>query len=238
MARLLSIVGHPLVLLCVLMLVLHAHRNPERTPMVAAAVALIVLLPLCLLIWRSRASGRWQTVDASDKADRPVLYLAIGLVLVAAAGYFQFVEHSPDFVRGCAVIGGMMLAAFVLNCWIKLSLHVTFATFCGLVLSVFHFREGPDHPSAGAGPDLVTLGALAAYPFRNSGRADSRCLGGELLALRMRWCPMARWTHEHGARRGSAAKPVDRAAPSSSKRRSAKAGAERSVVVRLMTKAS
>jgi hypothetical protein len=141
-ARFISIVGHPFVLLSLLVLLLYAHSNPQSAIRATFAFMAIVLLPLGLLIWRSWASGRWRTVDASDKADRPVLYLAIGLVLVGAGAYFSFVEHSPAFVRGCVVVGAMMLVAFVLNRWIKLSLHIAFAAFCGLLLASIRFSEG------------------------------------------------------------------------------------------------
>ena len=141
-ARFISIIGHPLVLLSLLVLSLHLRHSPQNVLRLTFAFALIVLLPLGLLIWRSRASGRWQTVDASDKADRPVLYLTIGLVLIGAGAYFYFVEQSVVFVRGCFVVGAMMLVAFALNHWIKLSLHLAFASFCGLLLGTLQPRAG------------------------------------------------------------------------------------------------
>src|SRR5690349_2001228 len=119
-ARVISIVGHPFVLLSFLVWWLHFQTSRGRAIRATIAFGLIVLIPLGLLIWRARATVRWQTVDASDKSDRPVFYLAIGVVLLAASIYFQFVEHSPGFVRGCLVVGAMMLIAFGLNRWIKL----------------------------------------------------------------------------------------------------------------------
>ena len=141
-ARCISILGHPLVLLSLLVLSLHLRTSPQNVLPLTFAFALVVLLPLGLLIWRSRASGRWRTVDASDKADRPVLYLTIAAVLIGAGAYFHFVEHSALFVRGCFVVGAMMLVAFALNYWIKFSLHVAFASFCGLLLGAVQLRAG------------------------------------------------------------------------------------------------
>ena len=141
-ARIISIVGHPFILLSLLVWWLQLQTNRERAVQATMAFGLIVLVPLALLIWRARASGRWQTVDASNKTDRPVFYLAMGVVLLAAGGYFHFIEHSPAFVRGCLVVGAMMLVAFGLNRWIKLSLHVAFAVFCGLLLATFQLSWG------------------------------------------------------------------------------------------------
>jgi hypothetical protein len=141
-ARTISIIGHPFVLLSLLIVAFHLRSNAQNALRVIFAFTAIVLLPLALLIWRSRATGRWRTVDASDKADRPVLYFAIGAVLIGAGAYFYFMEHSPVFVRGCLVVGAMMLVAFALNRRIKLSLHVAFAAFCGLLLTTIYLAAG------------------------------------------------------------------------------------------------
>lgn len=100
----------------------------------------IVLVPIALLIWRSFASGRWRTVDASDKEDRPALYNTSILVLLSAAAYFHFVERSPALVRGFIVAASMLLVAAALNRLLKISLHVAFARFCGVLL--FRVRLG------------------------------------------------------------------------------------------------
>ncbi|MFN2476965.1 MAG: hypothetical protein ABR526_11585 [Chthoniobacterales bacterium] len=142
MARFISIVGHPFALLSLLVFLVQARRGPQDAVRTTFAFTVLVLVPLGLLIWRSRAYGRWRTVDASDKADRPVLYATIGLVLFAAGVYFHVVEGSAVFVRGCVVVGSMMLVAFALNHWIKLSLHVAFASFCGVLLSHVYFSAG------------------------------------------------------------------------------------------------
>jgi hypothetical protein len=71
-----------------------------------------------------------------------VLYLTIGLLLIGAGAYFYFVDHNAAFVRGCFVVGAMMLVAFALNHWIKLSLHVVFACFCGLLLGTVQLGAG------------------------------------------------------------------------------------------------
>jgi hypothetical protein len=141
-ARLVSIIGHPIALLSLLLFLAQAHRDSQSAGRTMLAFTMIVLVPLGLLIWRSRASGRWRTVDASDKADRPALYATIALALLGAGAYFHFVEGSAVLVRGCVVIGSMMLVAFALNHWIKLSLHVAFASFCGLLLTRVQFSAG------------------------------------------------------------------------------------------------
>lgn len=141
-ARLISIVGHPFALLSLLVFVVQNYRDSQGAVRITLVFTMLVLVPLGLLIWRSRASGRWGTVDASDKADRPALYATVGRVLFGVGAYFHFVEGSAVLVRGCVVVGSMMLVAFALNHWIKLSLHVAFASFCGLLLTRVQIGAG------------------------------------------------------------------------------------------------
>ncbi|MBE7157059.1 MAG: hypothetical protein INR62_01255 [Rhodospirillales bacterium] len=133
-ARFISIVGHPFVLFSLVVLSLPARYHPHSAVRSFVAFAAIVLLPLVAMIWYLRESGRWQTVDASNKEERPVLYVAADLTLMAAAMYYCFIEHAHALMRGCLAVIGMMLAAQILNRWVKLSLHVATALLCGLIL--------------------------------------------------------------------------------------------------------
>ena len=161
------------MLLSLLVILPRAGQGVSSAARTLAALVGIVFLPIGWLAWHSRATGRWRTVDASDKADRPLLYLVIGLVLLAAGTFFHFVEHSRDAVRGCVVVGGMMLVAFALNRWIKLSLHVACAAFCGVLLASAQFRAG-----------WVLLGCLPALMWSRvalSRHLPVETLGGLIL---------------------------------------------------------
>ena len=141
-ARFISIAGHPFVLLLVLILLSPLER--DRTSALGAALVFIVIvcIPLALLMWRSVASGRWTTVDASDRDERPLLFKAsLGLGLVATA-YFWLVDHSSTIVRGFVVAAAILLLAAALNRCLKISLHVAFACFCGLILAQLRLSYG------------------------------------------------------------------------------------------------
>ncbi len=141
-ARFISIVGHPFVLLSLFILSASANRSRQDTTRSFTAFALIVLLPLVLLIWHERSSGRWQTVDASNKEDRPVLYLVAIAALAIAATYYYLVEQVSALVGGCLVTNAILVVAFILNRWIKVSLHAAVALFCGLDLLRVHLYTG------------------------------------------------------------------------------------------------
>jgi len=174
-ARIISIVGHPFVLLP-LLIFLPGFQNDRggafRTTLIFCG---IVLIPLALLIWRCRASGEWRTVDASDKADRPVLYKSALLVLGVVIVYFSFVERSPEIVRGCIVSAAMLVLAAGLNRWIKISLHITFACFCGVVLTNVRLGFGL--------PVLLLVPPLIWSRLVLSRHVISETIGGLVLGL-------------------------------------------------------
>jgi hypothetical protein len=133
-ARLVSIVGHPFTFVVLLLLLPFLMRGKTSALRVTSIVVVAGLVPLGLFMRQRYASGRWETVDASARADRPMAYLAGFAVLLPLGLYFLFVERSSTLARGCAAIGAMFGVAAALNRWIKLSAHLAFAGFTTLVL--------------------------------------------------------------------------------------------------------
>lgn len=133
-ARLVSIVGHPFAMIVLLVLLLSWTMDRAAAWRITGFVAAMGLIPTGFLIWRS-VSGRRQTTDAPvHKTDRTILYFSLLAVLLLSSVYFQFVEHSAFLVRGSAITALMAGVAAVLNKWSRLSLHLAFAVFSGLIL--------------------------------------------------------------------------------------------------------
>ena len=172
-ARFISIVAHPFVLLPLLIFLPQFQNDKGVASRATSSFIAIVLIPLALLIWRSVASGQWGTVDASDQSERPSLYIGSLVVSGAAAAYFYFVSPSPTLVRGCLAAGAMILVAFALNRWIKISLHLVFAAFCGLLLARVRLEYGL--------PILLLLPLLMWSRLVLSRHVLSETIGGTLL---------------------------------------------------------
>jgi hypothetical protein len=132
LARWLSILLHPFAVLTVLALLAAWRLDPGELLRIATVVASMVAVTWAFVLWRKR-SGRWSTVDASRRQERPVLY-ALLLVLVAACWWWMGGTASP-MARGIAIIGAMLATAAVLNLWIKLSLHMASLAFAGVALT-------------------------------------------------------------------------------------------------------
>jgi hypothetical protein len=126
------------VFVVLLLLVPFFLRGQLSALRIAGVVIVVALVPLGLFMRQRFASGRWQTVDASAPADRPVAYMAGFTAVLPLGFYFQFVEHSSVLFRGCVVIAAMFGVAWALNRWIKLSGHLAFAGFAGFILGNIH----------------------------------------------------------------------------------------------------
>jgi len=137
-ARLVSMAGHPFVMIVLLVLLLSWTMDRAAAWRITGLVAAIGLIPTGLLLWRRSLSRRRQTTDASAPNDRSILYFSLFAVLLLSSVYFHFVEHSAFLVRGSAITALMSAVAAVFNRWIRLSLHLAFAVYCGLVLVRIH----------------------------------------------------------------------------------------------------
>jgi membrane-associated phospholipid phosphatase len=141
--------------------------------------SIVLIIPLWILMWRKWRSGRWQTVDASDRADRPAFYgvapLLLGLLMSCSvvAGGWSFM------LRGSAAVAVLLGLAAVLNRWIKLSNHVAFAMFTGILLRRLALSWG--------------LGVLVLVPFvawsrlALSRHTSHEVLGGMVLGAVAAW---------------------------------------------------
>ncbi|MEY2490533.1 MAG: hypothetical protein QOC70_2475 [Verrucomicrobiota bacterium] len=151
-ARWVSIAGHPFSFITLLVIVAGSKKYDIGAAVRLVTVTVIVLIiPLWIFMWRKWRSGRWQTVDASDPRDRPSFYGVAFLLLGLLMGCFAFIEGWSFMLRGCAAAAVLMGLAALLNRWIKLSNHVAFAMFTGILLSRFALGWG--------------LGVLVLVPF-------------------------------------------------------------------------
>jgi membrane-associated phospholipid phosphatase len=132
-ARSLSILGHPLIVIpgAVAALVLHSHTSSAALIVsMVCGIAAVVLAFSFLQVHR----GQWQHVDASARAERRSLnlFLAIVLFLGAAVAFFQLAERGLSL--GLLLSGLLIAAVMLVAPWFKLSLHASFAAFAVLLL--------------------------------------------------------------------------------------------------------
>lgn len=101
-----------------------------------ALVAAFTILPLAVLMARQVRRGTWENADASNKTERPILFLVGGLALVALLAYVRVRQPQSFMVRGILTTLGMLLVSAAATRWIKVSLHMAFATYVATALTL------------------------------------------------------------------------------------------------------
>ena len=104
------------------------HRLPSATASRALIiVAVVAAIPITFfMVWQAR-TGRWQNVDASRPQERPRLFV-VGLCVMAVLAAIVFRSPSIGFLaRGMYAAAAILLVAWALLRWVKISLHMAFA---------------------------------------------------------------------------------------------------------------
>ena len=136
-ARWLSIAFHPFVMVAVMVGVAAAARQTRgEAARSVGVVVLFTIVPLAILMWHQVRRGTWENVDASNRADRPVLYVVGGIALVALLVYLYVVRPESFMVRGVVVILGMIAVCAAATRFAKVSLHTAFAALAATALAL------------------------------------------------------------------------------------------------------
>jgi membrane-associated phospholipid phosphatase len=143
LARWLSIVFHPFVMVGVMVGAAAAGRQTGGEAVRSVGtVVLFTVVPLAVLMWRQVQRGKWENVDASNQDERPILYIAGGVAVVALLGYLLLFRPQSFMVRGVAATFGMMAVCGAITRWIKVSLHLAFAALAATVLALMRAPMG------------------------------------------------------------------------------------------------
>ncbi len=155
LARWVSIVGHPFVMVAALVWVAGLRVGSSAGAVRAVGlITALVLVPLGLLMVRQVRTGRWTNVDASRVSDRPALF-TVALAALGAVGALAYATGSASFlVRGVVAAGGLMLLSAAVTPWVKASLHMAFAGLAGTSLALL---------GSGAGYGILALLPLLAW---------------------------------------------------------------------------
>ena len=141
-ARTVSILGHPLVVMPVAVLALMVLQGDGRHAGWALA-GLASFGALIMLFSRHQVRrGRWQHVDASGKAERGSLNRFLLALLVVATLACLLGGASPPLTLGLGLSAAMLVVAMATARWCKLSLHLAFATFAALLLASLSWWAG------------------------------------------------------------------------------------------------
>jgi hypothetical protein len=134
-ARWISILGHPFVLIPLLVAAVTARwMPPERVALIVGIVLLVSVVPMLLLMSRRVRSGAWTNYDVSVREQRRGMFpmamaIAGGTTLVLLA-----VGTPRPVMHGVVASLVLIVIAAVVNLWLKISLHMAFAVFTAVSL--------------------------------------------------------------------------------------------------------
>lgn len=129
-ARWISILGHPFVLIPLLVAAVTARwMPPERVALIVGIVLLVSVGPMLLLMSRRVRSGAWTNYDVSVREQRSGMY-PVAMAIAGCTTLVLLVVGTPrPVMAGVAATLMLIVIASVVNLWLKISLHVAFAVF-------------------------------------------------------------------------------------------------------------
>lgn len=130
-----SIVGHPLVTLCVFTVVaLFTYEAFGMALLHSSLILLGIFLPLTLRMYLKARKGSYSNFDVSDKAQRQSWYIFACLLLLMVT-LVLFVTGQPRTLSLSLLFSLILLATSqLLNYFIKSSLHVSLNIFLGFLI--------------------------------------------------------------------------------------------------------
>jgi hypothetical protein len=134
-ARWISILGHPFVLIPLLVAAVTVRwLPPERVAVIVGIVLLVSVVPMLLLMSRRVRSGAWTNYDVSVREQRSGMY-PVAMAIAGCTTLILWAIGTPRTVlAGVVATLVLIVIASVVNLWLKISLHTAFAVFTAISL--------------------------------------------------------------------------------------------------------
>jgi membrane-associated phospholipid phosphatase len=161
LARVLSVAGHPALLMPLAVVAAARLRGADVTVVWGAAgAAVFAAVAVGIFSAVKVRRGGWQHVDASQPAERRELNRFLLPLLFGLSAVLALAGQPRSTVLGMALGGLLVFGAHLLRRQLKVSLHVAFAVFAALLL----------WPSHGGTVPLLVLAAGVAWSRLALGR--------------------------------------------------------------------
>jgi membrane-associated phospholipid phosphatase len=135
LARAVSIVGHPVVLVLVAALIAASTRGASLQQLRLIGGALVTLGVIVLgYSWLQVRAGRWSHVDASVRNERNSLNGFLVVLCLLSSALLWFLTRRPHMSVALALSGALIVTALITARWVKVSLHAAFAAFATALL--------------------------------------------------------------------------------------------------------
>jgi membrane-associated phospholipid phosphatase len=134
-ARIVSIAGHPFVLIPTTTLIAALYNMPpQRAFAVVAVTVSITVLPILFIIRRKVTAEKWSDYDVSIASERKSFYPILILIVSISSLILWLLRFPRSLLLGIVISLGLIFAAMLINLRSKISLHLIFAVYCAVSL--------------------------------------------------------------------------------------------------------
>jgi membrane-associated phospholipid phosphatase len=134
-ARWISVIGHPFLLMPLLTGLIAYRLLPPHQAILAEVVALgVVIIPAAVYTFVKVRNGTWNNLDVSDRQHRGQFYRMLSYLLGLLTIIAWFADVPRSIAIGTSMVFALISIAFVLIKAIKVSLHTGFSVFVACVL--------------------------------------------------------------------------------------------------------
>ncbi len=135
LARAVSILGHPLLVLPAALALPAALRDVDHATLRSMLIGFALFAALLLgWSWWQVRRNRWAHVDASQPSERKSLNRTLLVAIAIGALVAWLRSPTPDLALTLAVSACIVAIAMLLVRWCKLSLHASFAVYAAGLL--------------------------------------------------------------------------------------------------------
>ena len=100
------------------------------------------VVPVAILMFRQVRSGSWANVDASNRAERPILFKVAGGGLLLLIAVTMALRPASYVLRGSIGVLLMLAVCAVATRWLKVSIHMAFAGLAATTLLIIGSPAG------------------------------------------------------------------------------------------------
>ncbi|UBM59701.1 phosphatase PAP2 family protein [Marinilongibacter aquaticus] len=135
LARLISNLGHPIVLACASLLFVNFQEfSLKKAVQLSGLTLIIAVFPLITYVYYQIQKGNFKDFDVSDQKKRNGLYpilIALQLILLLVLYLMDFSWTIRLGLLSCLFL---LVLSYILNFYIKVSLHSSFSVFVSVLL--------------------------------------------------------------------------------------------------------
>ncbi len=135
LAKSISAVGNPL-LLAPIIIGWSEYKKAGADSVLDVFVPLlgIIALPTALWVFIKKSKGQYSNYDVSNRKQRVTLYVFMAPLMLAATIYVNYMQFPPDITVGFTVATCLLIVAFVINFFIKSSMHAAIGFYLSIAL--------------------------------------------------------------------------------------------------------